>query len=120
MTFRSYLHRLHWLVMACFFLSLGSALAAPLVKPRTMDLVCTGSGATVLVHADGDGAGTSAMDADCLLCLVGAAQPAGAPAAVAASPCHASQPATPAAEQVIARAASPPPARAPPFCVFPS
>jgi len=120
MAFRSFLHRLHWLVMACFFLSLGTALAAPLVKPRAMDLVCTGSGATVLVHVGDDGAGTPASDADCLLCLVGAAPPAGTPASPLAPPLYASRPAVPAKAQVIARAASPPPARAPPFCVFPS
>lgn len=120
------LHRslmpLRWFVMSWFCLSLGAALATPLLQPRAMSLVCTGNGATLLVQVNDDGAmaATDSSSADCLLCLIGAAPPAGAQASHPPLPTYGTRPAWPALQQVALHSTPLPPARAPPFCVSPS
>ncbi|MEY4756685.1 MAG: hypothetical protein RJA34_1583 [Pseudomonadota bacterium] len=58
------------LVLAWFVLSLGAAVASPLIKPQDVLLVCTGSGAMkVLVKTtDGGDAESVAASMDCPLC----------------------------------------------------
>jgi len=104
------------LVLAWFVLSLGVAVASPIVKPQDILLVCTGSGAMkVLVKAD-DGS-TSEMAGntlDCPLCVsVSAPPPVACLTAEPAQPlAYALQP-IPAAH-IAARTAAPLPARGPP------
>ena len=43
-----------WIMLVLLF-CMGMAMASPLVKPRWMALVCTGSNAVVLVVADTEG-----------------------------------------------------------------
>lgn len=70
------LHRqlAHW-VLACFVLALGTAVAAPLVKPEAKTLLCTASGQWRMVSvesvADAQPDALSAAHAglDCILCL---------------------------------------------------
>ena len=65
------------LVLAWFVLSLGVAVASPIVKPQDVLLVCTGSGAMkVLVKAD-DGSTSEVAGAtlDCPLCASVSAPP---------------------------------------------
>ncbi|MDO8772822.1 MAG: DUF2946 domain-containing protein [Burkholderiaceae bacterium] len=42
-------------VLISFALSLGVAIASPMVKPRPMELICTGAGIMKLVASTGDG-----------------------------------------------------------------
>ena len=111
-----HLHALGRLVLLWFVLSLGTAVASPLVHPQAMELVCSSAGAVKVIVQTDDGAqelGASQMD--CPLCV-----PAGAPppvAAMAALPClqplgHAVQ-SIPAA-RIAAATAAPLPARGPP------
>ncbi len=105
------------LVLAWFVLSLGVAVASPIVKPQDILLVCSGSGAMkVLVKAD-DGStselGSKAMD--CPLCAPMAAPPPPAFNTVAAPylPLSYALQGIPGAH-IAARTAAPLPARGPP------
>jgi hypothetical protein len=98
-----------------FALSLGAAIASPMVHPVSMELVCSASGSVkAIVHTD-DGAhelGTGHLD--CPLCVLGGAPPAAPgvslPAVVPAV--HAAAPI--AHTHIAAITAAPPPARGPP------
>ena len=77
------------LVLAWFVLSLGVAVASPIVKPQDILLVCSGSGAMkVLVQSD-DGSTTelASNSMDCPLCA-----PMGAPPPVARAVVEPAQP----------------------------
>jgi len=72
---RPNMRRIARLVLAWFALSLGVAIASPLVKPSQIELVCSGSGAMkLLVKGDGDSKPTS-HTLDCPLCAALAAPP---------------------------------------------
>lgn len=104
------------LVLAWFVLSLGVAVASPLVQPQDVLLVCTGSGAMkVLVKADdGSTSEVASNSMDCPLCVSLAAPPL-------VARLHA-EPAQPlayalqaiASAHIAARTAAPLPARGPP------
>ncbi len=60
------------LILAWFVLTVGVAIASPIVHPQTMELVCTTGGAAKLVVLDDDGEqATTAVHhtLDCPLCL---------------------------------------------------
>lgn len=104
------------LVLAWFVLSLGVAVASPIVKPQDILLVCTGSGAMkVLVQSD-DGSATelASSSMDCPLCAPMGAPPAKVRTVVAPvqSLAYALQ-GIPGAH-IAARTAAPLPARGPP------
>ncbi len=63
-------------VLVWFALSLGVAVASPLVKPQGMQLVCSAAGTAKLLPADGgdEGAGAGHL-LDCPLCAATAAPP---------------------------------------------
>ena len=67
------------LVLVWFTLALGVAIASPLVNPKAMELVCSGSGAMKLIVKSGDGAGGSVQvgshTLDCSLCATMSAPP---------------------------------------------
>lgn len=104
------------LVLVWFVLSLGVAVASPIVKPQDILLVCTGSGAMkVLVKADdGSTSEVAGTTMDCPLCASVSAPP---PVA-----CQTTEPAQPLAyalqpipsAHIAARTAAPLPARGPP------
>lgn len=72
------------LVLAWFCLSLGVAVASPIVHPQALELVCSVSGASKLVVQTDEGAREmGAMHLDCALCLPAALAP---PPAVAVLP----------------------------------
>jgi hypothetical protein len=107
------------LAVLWFALTLGAAVASPLVQPPTELVICTGGGMLKVVLAD-DGTVTPAATSDsgdtlfCPLCLV-----AGAPPPVVLSKVSTPQPLAHALQGVpaaiiAARTAAPPPARAPP------
>jgi hypothetical protein len=108
-------HRLGRLVLLWFVLSLGAAVASPVVNPQAVELVCSSTGAVKMVVQTDDGAqelGVSPMD--CPLCMLTGAPPP-TPAVALPSPlplAHAVQP-IPAA-RIAAATAAPLPARGPP------
>lgn len=59
-----------WILLGLLF-CMGVAVASPLVKPKSMALVCTGSNAValVLVDSEADPAVSLAMTLDCADCL---------------------------------------------------
>jgi len=70
-------HRLARLLLAWFTLALGVAVAAPVLHPQRMELVCSGSGSATLIVSDEDG-GTAQVhrhSQDCSLCVLAAAPP---------------------------------------------
>jgi hypothetical protein len=104
------------LVLAWFALSLGVAIASPIVNPQAMELVCSASGAVkVVVHTDDGAQGLGSMHMDCPLCMLAGAPP---PLPVVAAivlplPLGRAVQSIPAA-RIAAATAAPPPARAPP------
>lgn len=104
------------LVLAWFVLSLGVAVASPIVKPQDILLVCTGAGAMkVLVQAeDGTATEVTSTGMDCPLCASLAAPPPVARlAAQPAQPLAYALQSIPSAH-IAARTAAPLSARGPP------
>jgi len=109
-------HHLSRFVLLWFVLSLGVAIAAPVVHPQAMELVCSSAGAIkVIVKSDQGVRELGASHADCPLCaIVGAPPPAPQVLGVAlAQPLGRVVQAIPAARPAAATAA-PLPARGPP------
>lgn len=105
------------LVLAWFVLSLGVAVASPIVHPQALELVCSGSGVVkVVVQGDEGAQELASVHIACPLCIPAGAPP---PLPVAASfdhpppQGHAVQ-SIPAA-RVATAAAAPLPARGPPL-----
>jgi hypothetical protein len=65
---RHAIHITRW-VLVWFVLSIGVAVAAPIVNPHGMDLVCTSSGSVKLVVQGDDDSPSSGKTMDCPLCL---------------------------------------------------
>lgn len=104
------------LVLAWFALSLGVAIASPLVKPGGFELVCSGSGAIkLLVKGGSDGGQPAGHTLDCPLCASTAAPPPALRTELAFVPAlgHAVQPIF--AARIAALTAAPLPARGPPL-----
>jgi hypothetical protein len=108
-------HHLGRLVLLWFALSLGVAVASPIVNPQAVELVCSSAGAVKMVVQTDDGGQELGMShMDCPLCMPTGAPP---PAPMVALPsllplAHAVQP-IPAA-RIAAATAAPLPARGPP------
>ena len=104
------------LVLAWFVLSLGVAVASPIVQPRDILLVCTGSGAMkmLVTAADGSASEVSGNTLDCPLCApMAAPPPAEHLAAEPVQPLAFALQGIPSAH-IAARTAAPLPARGPP------
>lgn len=64
------------LVMAWFMLTFGVAVAAPIISPHTLVMLCSHAGQqAVIVDADGDLVTEAAATIDCPLCLPATAPP---------------------------------------------
>jgi len=102
------------LVLVWFALSVGVAIASPVINPKGMDMVCTGTGAMKLVVQGDDDASASSLTLDCPLCAsICAPPPALNTALTQASPlAHALQPL--ASAHIAALTAPPLPSRGPP------
>ena len=59
------------LVLAWFTLAIGVAAASPVLKPQSLELLCSGGGAMKLLVKDADGKPASPHALDCPLCVVG-------------------------------------------------
>lgn len=102
------------LVLAWFALSVGIAVAAPLVQPQAVQFICAGGGGMkLLVTGDDGNAAAGAPTLDCPLCATVAPPPVAAPAAVLPLPLGVAMQPIPAA-RIAALTAAPPPARGPP------
>jgi hypothetical protein len=102
-------------VLMWFALSLGVAMASPLVAPKAMDLVCTTGGAMKIVFSDeADKAESSAHTMDCALCMAVGIPPAPISSQFTkpSSLAHALHPI--AAAHIAAATAPPLPSRGPP------
>jgi len=112
------LRRSAWLarwVLVWFALSLGAAIASPLVKPQAMELVCSGTGAVKLLIKTDDGVGTVASHTlDCPLCASLAAPPPAPRSHVQAVPALAYRLRSILAAHIASLTAAPLPARGPP------
>lgn len=102
-------------LLLMFVLSLGVAIASPIVKPQAMELICSGAGVIkAVVHTDDGVQEMGAGHMDCPLCVLSGAPPI--PSSVALPTVqplgHAVQP-IPAA-RIAAATAAPLPARGPP------
>jgi hypothetical protein len=113
-------HRITRLVLVWFVLSLGAAIASPLVNPQAAELICTGTGVMKLLVKNIDGTvdegGTEVASRmlDCPLCAsVTAPPPAAKATAEPAQPLGYVLQTIPAAH-IAARTAAPPPGRGPP------
>jgi hypothetical protein len=102
-------------VLVWFALSIGVAMASPMVNPKALDVVCSSGGGMkwVVVGDDADTASTP-HTLDCPLCASVAAPPlVTSPSFAPASPlAHAVQPVT--AARLAAATAPPLPSRGPP------
>ena len=106
-------------VLVWFALSIGVAIASPVVNPQVMDLVCTSTGSMKLVvqgqdNGDGEGVAASSHTLECPLCAsISAPSPALNTSLTQPSPlAHALQPL--AAAHIAAITAPPLPSRGPP------
>lgn len=103
------------LVLAWFVLSLGVAMASPLVQPQSMELVCASGGTMKLIVKNADGGDEQrGHTLDCPLCanLAAPAVAAPAPAALVPELAHVLQPRL--AAPLVGRPAAALPARGPP------
>jgi hypothetical protein len=107
--------RLAKFVLVWFVLSLGAAIASPLIKPQAIELICSGSGAMkVLIKSDDGSVTTSSHTLDCPLCAqISAPPPAIHPHTAPSQPLAYALRSIPAAH-IAARTAAPLPARGPP------
>ncbi len=115
MTYLRRAQNLARLVLVLFVMSLGTAIAAPMVNPQATQLICTGTGVMKVITMTDDGAQeVSSQSMDCPLCASLAAPPPVVRfSAEPVSPLSYALQSVPAA--VIAlRTAAPLPARGPP------
>ena len=69
-------HLLARFVLVWFALSIGVAIASPIVKPQAMELICSGSGVMkVLVKTDDGTREVASYTLDCPLCVTNSAPP---------------------------------------------
>jgi hypothetical protein len=103
------------LVLVWFALSVGVAMASPIVNPQGMDLVCTSTGSMKLVVQGDDEAAASSHTLDCPLCAsISVPPPALNTALTQPSPLsHVMQPL--AAAHMVALTSPPLPSRGPPL-----
>lgn len=108
-------HTLARFVLVWFALSIGAAIASPLIKPQAMELICSSSGAMkVLVKTDEGAKELSGHTLDCPLCAsISAPPPAARENTEPAQPLAHVLPSFP-ATRIASLAAAPLPARGPP------
>ncbi len=108
-------HHLARLVLVWFALSIGVAVASPLVSPQGMALICSGSGAMKVLVKTADGATeASSHSLDCPLCASIGAPPPVARTVAAPDPALGHLAQRPRVAIIAMRAAAALPARGPP------
>jgi len=102
-------------VLAWFALSIGVAVASPLLQTQGFELICTSTGAVKMIAKGEDGGALGAGHLDCPMCLPHVAPPPPLlqlPAPTQSPLWHALQPVQ--AARIAAITAAPLPARGPP------
>ena len=111
------LRQAHWIarcVLVWFALSIGVAVAAPLVHPQDLQLVCSASGSSKFIASDDAQSQGARLTLDCPLCAgIGAPPPLAPTLFSSAAPRFFALPPHDAGTLPLASAA-PPPARGPP------
>ena len=113
------LRRSNWLAklaLLWFALTLGVAVASPMVNPQPELVICTSAGMVkVIIHADGSLSTEPSSEAQCPLCVLGSAAPP-AFAALQPAPMPAQTGVKPGMATLViaASTAAPPPSRGPP------
>lgn len=106
-------------MLVWFALSIGVAVAAPVVNPQALTLICTTAGSVKFVSdsavdsADGLPSGMQAHALDCVMCLPASAPPASAPVLSVPVSARSLQPAAPPAH-TLSRPTAAASARGPP------
>lgn len=101
-------------VLAWFVLSLGVAIASPIVLPQAMQLVCSASGSVKLIVSSADGSEAPTLHLlDCSLCVTVAPPPPSTVAVGLSALPHFATDYLP-APRVAARVGAPLPPRGPP------
>ena len=104
-------------VLAWFVLHVGAGIAAPVLNPQALQVVCAGSGLKVIPGGDGDAqVVTGALD--CPLCSPAIAPPPAAAALPLLQAAPALVLAQPRVALVLPPNQAPPPARGPPAGLF--
>jgi len=104
------------LVLAWFALSLGVAIASPLVKPTGIEVICSGSGSMkLIVKGEAGGGQSTSHTLDCPLCASIAAPPPALRTDLVFVPVLGQAVQTFPAARIAALVAAPPPARGPPL-----
>ncbi|WP_235503908.1 MULTISPECIES: hypothetical protein [unclassified Acidovorax] len=102
-------------VLLWFALSIGSAIASPMVHAQTLELVCSGAGLVkVIVHTDDGVQELGAAHMDCPLCVQAVTPPATTAVGLPSPLALAYGVWAIAATHLMAAAAAPMPARGPP------
>lgn len=103
-------------VLAWFMLSLGVAIASPMVNPQAMELVCSGAGVMKVIVKTSDGAREmGSTHLDCPMCMPLVAPPPVTPATAVPPPSPLAYAVRPiVAARLAAATAAPLPARGPP------
>ena len=108
-------HRLTRLVLVWFAFSVGFAIAAPVVQPQSLEIVCSGGGGMKMMLLDDQGAvpDPGGHMKDCRLCVMTGAPVTPVVFVPQAAPAQPPAPVLPV--PVVAEAAAPFSARAPPL-----
>ena len=103
-------------VLLWFALSMGVAIASPIVHPQPLELVCASAGVVKLIVQTDDGVQEmGASHLDCPLCMLSGGPPLATPAVDLPALPPVGQALHPIkARHVVAVSAAPPPARGPP------
>jgi hypothetical protein len=112
-------HHLARFVLVWFVLTLGVAIASPVVHPRAMELICSDAGVVKLVvQGEADGGLAKSHTLECPMCIMGGGAPLvqGGPL-MPAERVTAVRALAPLATPVTVSRAVPPPARGPPLAV---
>ena len=109
-------HRITRFMLVWFAMSIGAAIASPLINPQSTELICSGSGVMKVLVKNADGSSTEvvARMLDCPMCAT-----LGAPPPLQKNFSHPVQPLGDAlqpipAAHIAAITGAPPPARGPP------
>lgn len=103
------------LALLWFAMTLGVAVASPMVNPQEELVICTSAGMVKLkFNADGSVSSTISAQAQCPLCVVGGAPPSFARLVIAPVPAPGPVLQGIAATPIAVASAAPPPSRGPP------
>ena len=103
------------ILLACWLLSIGVAIASPLVKPQALELICSGAGVMKLLLKSDDGKQQATNHAlDCPLCAASSAPPPVFGPGVTPMPALAYELHGRFSTYLASRTGAPPPARGPP------